>query len=79
MNNWLTLLVIENDSSVNVVKELCSCANLMCADRHDEREEWLKWNVRGYSDKHLNEFVTKIEKQLSSIGDGVIKYEFVTE
>ena len=79
MANWLILEVTENDSSVSIVRELSDCGKYICPDRHNEQEGWLKWDVSGYSDKHINELVNKIENQLSSAGEENIKYKFTTE
>jgi hypothetical protein len=79
MTNWLILTMWENESSVSIVKALSDCGKYICPDRHDEQEGWLKWDVTGYSDKHIKELAGKIEKQLLSVADGDIRYEFATE
>jgi len=79
MTNWLILVVTENESSVSIVRELSDCGKYICPDRHDEQEGWLRWDVSGYSGKHIKELIDKIESQLLSVGDGNIKYEFKTE
>ncbi len=78
MGSWLILEVTENESSVSVVRELSDCGKYICPDRHDEQDGWLKWNVSGYSEKHINELVNKIEFQLRLVGEN-IKYEFSIE